>query len=358
MRLFAGLVRKAIYGPVPEILTRHGYVRGDLSAPDPRADFFLFPYDWRSDNVTSAHRLAQRLEDLAAARSHAPRADGAASGGEALGVDLVCQSNGAYICRYLAKYGWATLEEAEAGQVRPLKGVWVRKIILVGTSNGGAVRILREVDRGRTYLKGWGRSMLPEVVFTFPSIYQDLPSYLPSIFIDEQGKPLDWDLYDAQLWADQGWSVFDAEAQRRADTRPDLYADRSVRLNFLRRCLDRARRLHAVLQADPEPASPATRFYLLQNIYDPTPQRAVVYRRGAGSDLRFTGDNEVDDNPSLTAIASGQGDGHATSVSQLHLSAEDRAHFGAEPFYLRGEHFELITDPATLHRVMDFLLMD
>lgn len=353
MRLFGGLVRKEIYGPVPEILTRHGYALGDLSAPHPNDNLFLFPYDWRSDNVTSAHRLARRLEALAQGRV------GGTADGDPLGVDLVCQSNGAYICRYLAKYGWATLEEAEAGQHRPLQGVRVRKVILVGTSNGGAVRILREVDRGRTYIKGLGRKMSAEVVFTFPSIYQDLPSYLPKPFIDDQGQPLDWDLYDAQIWADQGWSIFDAEAQQRAATRPDLFADKATRIAFLQRCLDRARRLHAVLQGDPEPApAHSARFYLLQNVYYETPQRAVVHRRGTGSELYFTGDPEVDDDPFVAALASAPGDGHATLTSQLRVSPGEQSQLAADPFYLPGEHFELITDPATLRRLMDFLLMD
>ena len=63
----------------------------------------------------------------------------------------MCQSNGERICRYLAKYGAATLEEAEAGRTAPLPGIAIEKVLLVGTSNAGSLRILRELNRGRSY---------------------------------------------------------------------------------------------------------------------------------------------------------------------------------------------------------------
>lgn len=347
MRLFAGLVRKPIYGPVPTALKQQGYRRGDLTAPRAGDDLFLFAYDWRGDNIVSAHRLGDRLRAVADAR-------GVTEDAAPLQVDLVCQSNGAYICRYLVKYGLATLDEAERGLRRPLVGVSIRKLILVGTSNGGGLRILREVDRGRTYVAGLGRKMTPEVVFTFPSIYQDLPSYIEKPFMDSRGQPLDLDLYDAQTWADQGWSIFDPEVEKRVASRSDLFADRAARIDFLARCLERSRRLHRVLRRDLEDA-PTTRYFLLQNGYYPTSQRAVVRPAAGRSELLFSDDKDLEADPYLAALASAPGDGHATLESQLHLSAQELASMGAEPFLVAGKHFELIIDPSTLRRMMDFL---
>lgn len=346
MRLFAGLVRKPIYGPVPRAFEAQGFQRGELTAPKPGDDLFLYAYDWRNDNVPVAHRLGRLLESLAQQPQRR---------GKPLAMDLVCQSNGAYICRYLVKYGLATLEQAEQGIQVPLAGVSIRKLILIGTSNGGAMRILREVDRGRTYVAGLGRRMSPEVIFTFPSIYQDLPSYLERPFIDASGRPLDLDLYDAQTWVEQGWSVFDPKVEARLGQRPDLFADRSTRLDFLAHCLDRARRLHGVLYRDAQ-VLPETRYYLLQNGYYTTPQRAVVEPGGERSQLLFSGDKELAADGYLAALASAPGDGHATLDSQHHLSPHEQASLAAESFLLPGKHFELIIDPATLRRMLDFAL--
>lgn len=343
MRLFGGLVRKAIYGPVSAALEGQGYRVGSLEDPRAEDTLFHFPYDWRGDNIVAAHRLADRLRGLAESR-----------GEGALPVDLICQSNGAYICRYLVKYGQATLQEAEQGIRRPVPGIVVRKLILVGTSNGGGLRILREVDRGRTYVAGLGRRMTPEVIFTFPAIYQDLPSYIERPFVDGQGHPLDLDLYDAATWAEQGWSIFHPEAEQRADARPDLFADRRARIDFLRRCLERSKRLHQVLRRDLAEA-PATRYYLLQNGYYSTPHRALVKRSAGGSRLLFGDDKELRDAPYLRALMSAPGDGHATLESQHHLAPQELEAMAAEPFLVAEKHFELFIDPSTLRRLMDFL---
>ena len=64
----------------------------------PGENLFLFSYDWRQDNVASAQRLAAQLRSLRQAY------------GGTVEIDLVCQSNGGYICRWLGKYGDVSLE--------------------------------------------------------------------------------------------------------------------------------------------------------------------------------------------------------------------------------------------------------
>jgi hypothetical protein len=162
----AGVFRKSVYRPIVELLEANGYRRGDLSDPDPADDLFLYAYDWRQDNILSARRLAELLERVRRARSDAR-----------LPVALLCQSNGAHVCRWLVKFGKAGLEQAEAGIVEKPEGVDVVKVILVATSSGGGLRVLREMDRGRSYVRPMGRNWRPEVMFTYPSFYQDLPGY-------------------------------------------------------------------------------------------------------------------------------------------------------------------------------------
>lgn len=322
-----GVVHKDVYGPVAQTLEKNGYRRDDP------ANLWLFAYDWRQDNVATAAKLVNQIASFGWPE-----------------IDLICQSNGAHICRYLAKYGATSLEAAERGLiVRP--GFRVRKVILVGTSNGGSLRILRELHRGRRYVPLIGRKIRPEVLFTFPSLYQDLPIYRPTPFVDSDGQSLELDLFDPRTWVDKHLSIFAPEATKRADRRPDIFADGAARRNFLERSLDRAKRFHRLLQAD-VPGFVAPRFYQVQNAYDPTPEKVVVDRDGK---LIFTGDPELKDQPYLRASISAPGDGHATVESQNFLSPAERATLATPTFNVDGDHFELILDHGSLRRLVELL---
>lgn len=341
MRIFR-LIEKPIYGPVAELLEENGYVRDDESAPGAGGNVYMFGYDWRQDNVESARRLAALLEQIAAA--HGRRE-----------VDLICQSNGAHLCRWVMKFAGRSLEEAEAFPGDdPGAGFTVRRLILVGSSNGGSLRILRELDRGRTYVPWVGRRLEPEVLFTMPSVYQDLPAYNHRPFLDENGRQLPLDLYDPQVWLDLEVSIFGEESRRRADLRPDLYGDPAAREAFLRRALDRARRFHQQLGRDLPVGD--TQLFSIQNTYRETPHAVILRRQVAGKpELLFTGDPELERDPYLKALAAAPGDGHATVESQGHLSPKEKAALGAPPYYVSGEHFELILDRGSLRRMLDFL---
>lgn len=346
MRL-AGIFKQAVYGPIIELLEANGYRRGDLDAPEPGATAFLFAYDWRLDHRLIAARLLERLEALRQAR-----------GEERLEVDLICQSNGAYICRYLLKYGGATLERAEAGDAPPPATVHVRKLILMGNSNGGSLRMLREIDRGRSYISLVGRKLQPEVLFSIPALFQDLPVVREDLFLDEHGEPLDVDLYDPESWRRYGWSIFSDEARRRlaGNGHADLFGDGDeARMEYLSAVLDYALRFHRVLRRDVESFG-ATRYYMLQSNTRDTPERAVLRRAGDGWQTLFTGDEELAELEEAHERATAQGDGHGTVDSQMWLSPQESAALAAEPFYVDDEHFELILRPETHRRLLDYLL--
>ena len=182
-RMQLGPVTKSVYGPITEMFENHGWNRGDLATPAASDNLYFYAYDWRRDNVDSARRLAAQLEAVAQTRENGQ-----------LAVSLICQSNGGHICRYLAKYGAASLEEAERGEARPPLGVTIEQVILVGNANGGSMRILRYLNQGRKYVPWVGRKFYPETLFTFESLYQDLPAYRTDLFVDEHGNPLSVDL--------------------------------------------------------------------------------------------------------------------------------------------------------------------
>jgi hypothetical protein len=280
-------------------------------------------------------------------------------------VDLLCQSNGAHICRYFAKYGGATLEAAEEGRAALPTGIVIDRLLLIGSANGGSLRILRELDRGRQYVPWIGRRMQPEVLFTFRSLYQDLPVYRTDRFVDPSGVDVALDLFEAESWLARQWSIFHPRAERRADRRPDLFGDRADRRAFLTAMLEHARRFHRLLQADPA-GYQAPALYLLQNAFAPTPDLAVVDRDSTdrprraplARTLAFPGDRSVDSNPYLAARTRAPGDGHATVASQHHLSPAEHTALAAEPFYVPGGHFEMILEPAMLQRIVEILVSD
>ncbi len=227
----------------------------------------------------------------------------------------------------------------------------------MGTSNGGSLRILRELNRGRRYIPLVGRRWLPETLFTFVSLFQDLPVYRRDLFMDEQGQGLEIDLFDADSWERYGWSVFGAASRRRIERsgRTDLFGSPEARRRHLERMLDRSRRLHALLRRDV--AGFATRYDSIQNVSDETPQRAVLARRLDGSwKLLFSGDRELRRRQALHELATARGDGHATVESQAWLSPQESRALAPEPLTVRGAHFEMILEPAVHRRFVEFLL--
>ena len=338
---FLGL-RKLIYGPVLDLLAKTRRL-GDLRSPDPEDSLFSFSYDWRQDNIASARKLAKLLIGV---RDQRP--------GKTLAVNLVCQSNGAHICRYLAKYGKATLEEAEAGLGRPPPGLEIRKIVFVGTANGGSLRILREMNRGRQYVAPFGRTLHPEVLFTFTSLYQELPAYRSRYFVGQDGEPLDVDLYDPDSWERYGWSIYGKKARKRLESAPaSVFGTARQRRELLERNLATARRIQALLHKD-APGFGSTRYYLIQNVFKETPDRALLVREEGEWTTYFTGDRRVKKGY-LYSVTAAPGDGHAAQDSQMWLSPQELKALAAEPHTVPDSHFEMILHPSAKRRLLEFL---
>jgi hypothetical protein len=343
-RIRLGVVRREIYRPFLDHFEALGYRRGELTAPGPDHTLFAFPYDWRQSNARTAHQLVEALERLRVAR-----------GGGPLGVALVCQSNAAHICRWVAKYGGASPAQAEAGAAGLPAGLSVARLVLVGASNGGAIRVLRELDRGRSYVPLVGRRFAPEVLFTFPPLYEDLPHDLGSAFVTVDGEVTPLDLYGAATWQRYGWSALAPATSSRMDQRPDLFGSTATRLAHLQEALDQARRVQALLARD-SPTFGATRYFAIGASYTETPARAVlVTDRGRWRTL-FTGDRALRQRPDLAAMAAAPGDGHATLASQHDLSPQERAALEEDLFTSYGGHFDTILHPATLRAIASFLL--
>lgn len=284
--------RKDIYGGLIDFLRDNG------------ENVYVFDYDWRRDNIESARQLVAMLESIGNPR-----------------VKLICQSNGGYICRYAARFGDVSLHDAERGLRRPPANVTIEQLILVGTANGGSMRILREFNRGRQYIRFIGRRFRPAVFFTYPALYQDLPAYRRDLFAGA-----DIDVFDAANWRRYGWSIY---------ARGNVSAEQE---RFLRDQLDYARRMHALLRRVDD--VPLPRYHSIQSVDFPTPARARI----EGTRTVFLDED--------------RGDLHATEASQNAMSPSETAALAMPPIHVHGEHFELITTDETRALLLRILRED
>src|SRR5947209_13562074 len=200
---------------IPEVYVYHelllalknygGYREGDWDNPGTDGDhdtFYVFPYDWRRDNVETARALFERLETL---KHKLNRPD--------LRFNILAHSMGGLIARYAAMYGDADLPP-DGVQPQP---TWagaadINKIIMLGVPNEGSADAFATLIDGYSITEGLRRripllnKLTAEESITAPAIFQLLPHRSSAKFLDEDLKPLDLDLYDAAVWKRYGWS--------------------------------------------------------------------------------------------------------------------------------------------------------
>ena len=336
--------KKEIYRPLAEEFRRRGWRMGSLTQPGPDDDFFFFLYDWRRSNQDSVGSLTEQLEGLGEARSP-----------ETLEVDLICQSNAARICRWAVKYGSLSLVEAEAGKPPPPAGYRIRKLILVGASNSGSLRILEQLHNGRRYIPKVGRKLSPETLFTVRALFEDLPLERSDLFFGPDGEPLEVDLTAPEAWIRYGWSIFSGKAQKRLrkGKRHDVFGTHEDQVRYLETQLDLAGRIGKLLGED-SPYFGSVRYYLLENRSQPTIDRALLVRQGRGWGTYFMGDDQVDSVPALRRLARTEGDGHAPLSSQQTLSPQE-VEANVRSVTVEGGHFEMLIAKPALAALFEFL---
>jgi pimeloyl-ACP methyl ester carboxylesterase len=192
-----------------------GYREGDWSNPGPDGDhdtFYVYPYDWRRDNVETARDLCRRILEL---KRKLNRPD--------LRFNVVAHSMGGLIARYAARYGDADLPPDGTTPVPTWAGAaHINKIFMFGTPNEGSADAFATILEGYSVTEGIRRripllnKLSREDIFTSPAIFQLLPHAQTVHFLDENLQPLKLDLYDPATWQRYGWSpVTDADYRRR-----------------------------------------------------------------------------------------------------------------------------------------------
>lgn len=260
-------VGRDFYGHILQTLTRIGGYRQAAAGRSVRGSerrVYVFLYDWRQDNVTSARALDDLIETIR--RDYRQ---------PALRVDLIAHSMGGLLVRYYARYGRVDVLNSNEFPVNLQGAAKLRRVVLVGTPNLGAITSLQTLLEGQRI--GLGR-VPPEVLATFPSMYQLLPHPINDWLVTADGRMLERDLFDIEIWRRFEWGIFDPVVRARVRGRHVSPAAAEAYLALLERYmekhLERARRFVWSLTV----AAPGEQDWIVMfgGDCEPTPARILV----------------------------------------------------------------------------------
>lgn len=188
-----------VYQALIDALKTKGYTEATWNAPRGENVFYVFPYDWRRDNVETAHLLIRRM---AAVRRSLKKTN--------LKFDILAHSMGGLIVRYAAMYGSADLPPAGTVPTPSWAGAaYINKLMMFGTPNEGSFSAFDSLLNGSPVIADRKLPLIddfrPEDVFSCPSVFELLPHEASAKFLDENLQPVKIDLYDPQTWDKYGW---------------------------------------------------------------------------------------------------------------------------------------------------------
>lgn len=190
-----------VYQAVIDALEGGGYTEAKWSDPKATDVFYVFPYDWRRDNVESAHSLMRKMLGV---KRRLKRPD--------LKFDIICHSMGGLIARYAAMYGLADLKPDGVTPVPNWSGgAHMGKFLMFGTPNQGSFGSFEALLNGYGLLAGRKLPFFDDLrndeVFAIPSSFQLMPHQETARFFDENLQPIKVDIYDPKTWFKYGWGA-------------------------------------------------------------------------------------------------------------------------------------------------------
>lgn len=313
-----------------------GYKRGQPGKPvtHGEARYYVFVYDWRQDNVVSARKLDALIEQI---RQDYQNPD--------LKVDLIAHSMGGLVARYYLRYGTTDVLNGNEFPGNDHGSQRVRRVILLGTPNNGSVVALQNLLTG--FSVGLGR-IPPEVLATMPSAFQLLPHPLNDWLVSNDGKVLDRDLYDIELWKRFQWGIFDPEVRARIRGRYNDPRQAEAYLLLLERYmekhLERARRFVWALSVR-ETDSPV-KLIVFGGDCVLTPARVVVEDSGGNSVLRLWPKEVINRTPGVDyeQLMLEPGDGSVTRASLLGRTSLDVRAMGMANNYFPLDYTVLLCE--------------
>ncbi|MGH8251108.1 MAG: lipase/acyltransferase domain-containing protein [Steroidobacteraceae bacterium] len=352
--LFDAAAGQDFYRRIVGVLQEAGGYRPGTAGEKPAsgaAQFYEFAYDWRQDNLVTVRKLDAMIEQI--------RRD---YGDPALKVDVVAHSMGGLIVRYYERYGTNDVLDAN---VFPVSGAGVaklRRIVLLGTPNQGTVTAVH------SFLNGYrvALSRLPtEGVATMPAMYQLFPHPEVEWIATRRGKPLDYDLFDVDVWRHFEWSIFNRNVRRRMAQDPEIWPKPQVFERWFEKWLERARRFTWSLMVPPGNV-PLIEPLLLGGNCVPTPRLLVLERTRDESAVRLRPEQIARPVPRLDyeTLMYEPGDGRVTKSSLLGTQALDPT--APEPELAADElqgatfdceqHDSLTSNVGFIDSLLDYLL--
>ncbi len=316
--------------------------------------FFVFPYDWRRDNVESARLLIRRIENVKR-RLGQPN----------LKFNVIAHSMGGLVSRYAAMYGNIDIPASP----RP---TWAgarhfEKIFLLGTPNEGSVASLNALLNGFSYIGGglnlpFIQNITRFDVFTIPSIYQLLPHDGSFLIYDENLKPVVIDIYDPEMWEKYDWAVWRDDDFSKKFTPAEQKAAQA----YFRAALLRAKQFQAALDANTSERVPVD-FYLMGADCKETSNAALLLRNEkknrwethfkADSFTRPNGEKVTDEQIKPLLFALGDSVVTKRSLAGESLTATGRKSVLpiVSEIFLCESHSKLVTNPEVQDKLFTIL---
>lgn len=248
-----------------------GYEEGKWEAPSPNGyqdTYYVFPYDWRRDNVENARLLIRKIVELKTALK---RPD--------LKFNIVSHSMGGLIARYAARYGDADIPAGNRPRPTWAGAKHIDKIFLIGTPNEGSFSALDSLINGFATLGAKGinipfvQSVSKFDTFTIPSIYQLLPHAGTARIYNDNLRLIKLDLFDPAVWERYGWAAYDDPKFEKEFTP----AEQSQARAYFRAVLLRAKRFQEAIDSGMNAKSPVS-MYVIGADCKPTLDGMILYR--------------------------------------------------------------------------------
>jgi hypothetical protein len=368
--VYAGILRTLGVGGFRDPVTV------DPLTPEYADDHFTchtFFYDWRRDNIANAielgrflRRTRSEIERRATAKIAKLQANGTdVARAEARELeawlargfrfDVVAHSMGGLIAHYYLRYGEQDLPADGSVPTVTWAGCeQVDRLVMVGTPNLGAMDALAQLHGG-FQVSPLLPSFHPTLLGTMPSIYQLLPRTRHGVLLDSRGEVADADLFDAELWLQNGWGLAARDADpwlaRLLPDQLDPSRRRQLANDYLRWCLQRARDLHRALdQAAPPPPA---RLHLFAADGEPTLARCILQRRGDSLQPTFDDPRCFAPGDVTVTRASALGDERTGQPAERWLRSP--LHWHGVTF-LSDDHVGITTNPHFANNMLHLLL--
>lgn len=373
-----------VYKLLIDALKARGYTEATWANPKGQDVFYVFPYDWRRDNVESAHLLIRRM---ASAKQALKRPD--------LKFDILAHSMGGLVARYAAMYGLADLPAAAPNWAG---AAHINKLMMFGTPNEGAFASFEAIVDGYPLIADRKLPLVddlrPEDVLSSPSVFQLIPHGSSARFLDANLQPLKIDIYDPETWLKYGWGALTdpkflgklKDAARLARTNKAIKPipleknagadDRLIAQTtyaqvraYFSAALNRAKLFHTALDA-PSPKSPIQLFAYGGNC-SPTLDAVVLVRDEKKNrwetllearDLKVNGARELK-KEEVKAAMFAPGDGRVTKRSLLAESGSpDQAVKSiftvTSSFFACGTHYKLFLEKPIQDSFLSALVVE